>query len=273
MESLGIDFAEFLAGFSREDHDSLVVLTLAPDQAATWASNLTSPIRRCYITDEALEAAIARTGRSRSEIITSKLPSPGSVMSGDFGEFIAAFYLASREEVARVRDPIKWRYKNDASKPAPYSDVVQFVLPSWPVESSQDKIVCAEVKAKATKGGPRPIEEAIKGSEKDRNGRLAKTLVWLKALALDPGLAGVEVALVERFIRAIDHPDYVREFVGVAIVSSELTAEEIGGPDKDIEGIGLIVIAVPELKTTYTKVFERVATSADDAQLKKSVKA
>ncbi len=137
-------------------------------------------------------------------------------MSGDFGEIFASFYFASKSRPGHVLDPVKWRYKNDRTRAAPKSDVVQLLLPSWPTPPSNDTVLCAEVKAKATSGDFNPIERALEGSRQDREGRLTKTLLWLKELATSPGLETMEVAHLDRFIQATDHPEYIREFKAVA---------------------------------------------------------
>lgn len=184
-------------------------------------------------------------------------------MSGDFGEILASFYFASKARPAEVPDPIKWRYKNDRTQPTPKSDVVQFLLPSWPTPSSEDTVLCAEVKTKATSGNSSPIANALEGSRLDREGRVAKTLVWLKELAISPGLETMEIGHLDRFIQAIDHPEYVREFKAVAIISTEFVVDETAAVDSEPDGCSLIVISVPNLKDTYTVVFDAAAASAD----------
>jgi helicase len=46
------------------------------------------------------------------------------------------------------------------------------MLPHWPVPSTDDSLVCAEVKAKATPGSWAPLGAAITGMNKDRTSRL-----------------------------------------------------------------------------------------------------
>jgi hypothetical protein len=224
---------------------------------------LCGPFRRCYITDGQLYADVTRTGATGSVVVQTKIPDPGSVMSGDFGEILASFYFASKSRPVDVLDPVKWRYKNDRTKAAPKSDVVQLILPSWPVPSSQDTVTCAEVKAKATSGDSKPIESALQGSRQDREGRLTKTLLWLKELATSPGLETVEITHLDRFIQATDHPEYIREFTAVAVISAEFVADETATVTNAPEGCSLIVISVPNLKATYTAVFDEVLVSAD----------
>ena len=73
-------------------------------------------------------------------------------MAGDFGEILVMLYHAALEQPTEILGPKKWRLKQDRTKPAPYSDVVHFVVPSWPQSSDQDRILCSEVKTKSTAG-------------------------------------------------------------------------------------------------------------------------
>jgi hypothetical protein len=52
-------------------------------------------------------------------------------MSGDFGEIVAYLYLAGSEG-GGVVGPKRWRLKEDRTKSAPCSDVVQLVFSNWP---------------------------------------------------------------------------------------------------------------------------------------------
>jgi len=197
-------------------------------------------------------------------IAAAKIPDPGSVMSGDFGEIITAFYLAARSRPATWIDPVRWRYKADRRKAAPYSDVVQMLLPWWPQSSAEDRIVCAEAKAKATRGPFDPIGAAAVGSAMDRGGRLVNTLEWLKAKALTDGSDVVELAQLERFIRAVDHPQASWDFRAVAIIDSSFVDDEIAkGTAPTGAECALIVISVPELKKRYTELFDAIVASAD----------
>lgn len=162
-------------------------------------------------------------------------------------------------------DPVRWRYKADRTKAAPYSDVVQMVLPEWPESSANDRIVCAEVKAKATKGSFDPIMAAGAGSAADRGGRLVNTLEWLKDKALTEGSDVVQIAQLDRFIHAIDHPEASREFCAVAVIDSEFVDDEIARGTAPDEGeCALIVISVPELKRRYVELFDAIVASAEE---------
>ncbi|WP_328324426.1 hypothetical protein OHA70_33280 [Kribbella sp. NBC_00382] len=262
MKELGVDLAEVKIAFEQVQDEPFVLIKVSAEAAGQWAELLGVPARRCYLTDEALAANAERTGYSRSEIVKAKTPDAGSVMAGDFGELVTAFFLAAREHPVEVNDPKKWRLKQDRLKAAPYSDVVQFILHDWPTPSADDRLICAEVKTKSTNGASTPIASAIADSQKDREGRLAKTLLWLKARGLGEALGSVDIEQLDRFINAVDHPPATREFHAVVVICSSLVDAEIA----DVQGPGdecaLVVISVPDLKSNYQALYEAIVASA-----------
>lgn len=264
MQELGIDLAEVQKFFVEESDDPFLLINVPNGATPAWAEMLGVPARRCYIADDRLAENAERTNRPRGEIVAAKLPDPGAVMAGDFGEILAALFLASREHPAVVRDPKKWRLKQDRAKAAPYSDVVQFLLPDWPTPSSEDRLVCAEVKTKSTSGGSKPVASAIADSVRDREGRLVKTLAWLKERSLGEELGTVDLQQIDRFIEAIDHPPAAREFRAVAVICSSLVATEIDGVEAPQDGATtLVVISVPDLKVNYEGVYAAIAAQAE----------
>jgi hypothetical protein len=260
---LGLDLGVFAASFL-EVHDVPFVLIRADvSECEKWAEILGVPARRCYISDARLQARAAAAKVDAAEIAAAMIPDPGSVMSGDFGEILVAFYLAARSLPAVAIDPLRWRYKADRTKSAPYSDVVQMFLPTWPEASFEDRIVCAEVKAKATSGSFDPIEAARTGSALDRRGRLVNTLAWLKDKALTDGSETVDVDQLSRFIRATDHPAALWEFCAVAVIDASMVDDEVAKistevDDPEASECALIVISVPELKKRYTELFKEI---------------
>lgn len=257
MRDLGIDTATLVSWFA-EEHESPYVFVRVPDEhAAAWVDVLGVPIRRCYIDDALLEDRAAATGRPKSELVAAKLPDRGSIMSGDFGEILVFLYHAAVEPGIELIGPKKWRLKQDRTKPAPYSDVIHFVLPHWPEASTEDRILCSEVKTKATSGQHTPISSAIDDCQKDRTSRLAKTLVWLKERALHEDFGTTTVAHIDRFIKATDHPEAQKQFRAVAVVCASLVNDEFAdAPDDEPAGYTVVVIAVPDLKQHYEEVFD-----------------
>lgn len=260
---LGLDLDVFAATFVKVSDTPFLVIQALAASGQAWVELLGVPARRCYISDNKLVERAQAANVTGSAIAAALIPNPGAVMSGDFGEILTAFYLAAQARPAVVIDPARWRYKADRRKAAPGSDVVQMVLPQWPASSAEDRIVCAEAKAKATRGGFDPIEMALRGSTTDRGGRLVNTLEWLKDKALTDGSDLVEIAQLNRFIRAIDHPKASWEFCAVAIIDSSLVSDEIAKGAAPTDECALIVISVPELKERYTELFDAIVAGAD----------
>lgn len=261
-----MDFEAFKSIFLTIQTSPFMVVEVDAASASAMASELGVPIRRCYISDDMLHGRMASTSVSAAEIIGAKLPNRGSTMAGDFGEILTALFQAASEHPAEVIDPFKWRLKQDRTKPAPHSDVVQMVLPHWPAASPADRIICSEVKTKSTRRNSRPIETAIADSMKDSSRRLIKTLIWLKERALDTGLSTVSVEQLERFINAVDYPVAKREFRAVAVIAASFVADElVGVVAPPASERALIVISVPDLKLNYELVYDAAMLSADEA--------
>ncbi len=257
VDDLGFELETALAWFPHVVEEPYVLVKVDAEHVAAWSGALGVAVRRCYLSDELILVRAGDLGAEPKDIIAAALPDPGSTMSGDFGEILVFFYQASRELPQAVFGPRKWRLKQDRTKPAPHSDVVQFVLPHWPTPSGDDALLCSEVKTKATNGTFKPIKEAIKDSEKDRISRLAKTLVWLREKALLQDIDGVDIAMLERFIRATDHPAALRRFRAIAVISSNIIDQQLGDAPTEIpDDYTVVVISVPELKATYESVFE-----------------
>jgi hypothetical protein len=161
-----------------------------------------------------------------------------------------------------VRDPKKWRLKQDRTKPAPQSDVVQFLVPQWPSASDADALVCAEVKTKSTKSASSPVAKAITDSKKDQEGRLVKTLQWLRERSMTEDLGTVDDALIDRFLKPIEHPPARHDFKAVVVICSTLVEDELKSmtaplPDK----AALVVISVDQLKDHYEALYQAVAAA------------
>ncbi len=265
MRELGLDTATLASWFAYEQQSPYVLVRVSDAHSAAWADVLGVPVRRCYIDDALLDDRAAATGRTKSELVAAKLPDRGSTMAGDFGEILVFLYHAAVEPGVELIGPKKWRLKQDRTKPAPYSDVVHFVLPHWPEASTDDRILCSEVKTKSTNGDSTPISAAIADCEKDRTSRLAKTLVWLKERALHEDLGSTSVAHLERFTKATDHPLAQKQFRAVALICASLVDDELAeAPEEQPTDHTVVVIAVPDLKRRYEEVFDAVhATVAE----------
>lgn len=265
MRDLGIDITAISPWFIPEHDAPFALVRVSNEHAAAWTDVLGIPVRRCYIDDNLLEKRARAVGRSRAELLAAKLPERGSIMAGDFGEILVFLYQAAQEPTLEIVGPKKWRLKEARTRSASHTDVVQFALPHWPQASEDDQILCSEVKTKSTAGNSSPIRSAIADCEKDRTGRLAKTLVWLRERALHEDLGTTTINHLERFINAIDHPEARKRFRAVAVVCTSLVDQElVHAPQQQPSDYSVVVIAVPNLKQQYEKVFGAVhATVAD----------
>lgn len=260
MNDLGLDLEQVRTWFPHEHEAPYVLIRVSPENAAVWAGLIGLPVRRCYVTDSLLQQSAARRGVPEVDVVAAKLPDAGSIMSGDFGEIVVYLYQGVQALPETALGATKWRLKQDRTKPAPHSDVVHLVLPSWPVSSDQDTILCAEVKAKATNRVFSPIREAIKDVTKNPTSRLARTLTWLRERALTEDLGDLTLAHLERFINATEHPEAKKHFRAVAVVCAGLLEAELAdAPTVVNPEYTVVVIAVPNLHATYTSVFAAAA--------------
>jgi len=263
MNELGIDVQEVIPWFCPAQVNPYTLVRVSDQDAQAWAESLGLAVRRCYISDELLTDRAQSLGCTPSTILSAALPDPGSTMAGDFGEILVYIYGASKEHPSVAFGPKKWRLKQDRTKPAPHSDVLHFVLPTWPMSSADDRIICSEVKTKSTSGASNPISSAIADSAKDRTSRLARTLVWLRERAILGDLGDVNIEHLERFINATDHPKARKEFRAVAIICTSLLADELpDAPHESPSEYSVVIIAVPNLYDVYSSVYEKALESA-----------
>lgn len=270
MNELGLNLSQVPTWFPHERERPYTLVRVSAANANGWEGALRDAVRRCYLSDDMLrnraqelKEELKGTFESRqAEVISSKLPDPSATMAGDFGEILIYAYQAAKALPRATIGPKKWKLKETRTKAAPYSDVVQFILPSWPIPSAQDEVLCAEVKLKSTASDFNPIQVALEGCKKDRTSRLSKTLEWLKDRAISENLGEVQLAHLNRFIHAIDHPAAIKRFRAVAVICENLVntdlsnAPQLMSPDYE-----LVVVAVPNLHAVYNAVFEAAKAS------------
>lgn len=266
MNEIGFDTTQALPWFPHEQEAPFTLVRVSDEHVRAWQDALGIPLRRCYVTDALIEERVTATGSAKSQIVAAKLPDHGATMAGDFGEILVYLYQASKEHPQAPVGPKKWRLKQDRTKPAPYSDVIHFVLPTWPTPSDQDALLCAEVKTKSTNGNSTPIQSAIEDCNKDRTSRLAKTLVWLKERAITEDLGAITIQHLERFINATDHPVHTRRFRAVAVVCASLLDQELqAAPTQASYDYEVVVISVPQLKQVYEAAFKAAHQSVAES--------
>lgn len=273
-DDLGFDFARAAPWFPHDQERPYVLVRVSDEHAKSWADMLGLAVRRCYVSDSIVTVKAKEHGVDETEIIAARMPDAGATMAGDFGEILVYLYQSAKELPIAAFGPKKWRLKQDRTKPAPHSDVLHFVLPSWPKASDKDVLLCSEVKTKSTKSKFNPINAAIGDSARDRTSRLARTLVWLRERALVESLGDVQIAHLERFINATEHPEAKKRFRAVAVVCKSLVDVELQqAPTFEALDYTVVVIAVPDLKRTYSAVFDAAKKAAPQERSPKSVPA
>lgn len=256
MSDLGLEFRDTVAWFPTETHPTHLFIRVTEEQAKAWPAELALAMRRCYITDTVVDTQAAKNTLPPTSVIAAGLPDPGATMAGDFGEILVYFLQGAGVLPKSAIGLKKWRLKQDRLKPAPYSDVVHLVLPTWPSPSTGDALLCSEVKTKSTDGDSEPIKSAIEDCEKDRTTRLAKTLLWLRDRAITGSAEGASIAQLNRFIEAAGLPAAEKKFQAVSVVCESLVDGELADiPAQASSEFTVVVVAVPDLKNTYTAVF------------------
>jgi hypothetical protein len=263
LEELGLQQNVVLSWFAAQQGQQYTLVSVSPAVVATWAVVLRDAFRRAYISDQLLDQRAEVTQSPRAAILAAKLPNTGSVMSGDFGEIVGYLYLGAQPQGGVPIGPKRWRLKQDRTKSAPFTDVVQFILPQWPVASDADRVVCAEVKAKATASTFRPIGDAIAGSQLDSTSRLSRTFVWLRERSLlGDDIGAITLPQLQRFIDATDFPPYARQFHAIAVICTSLIANELTFVPTTIpQNCALVILSIPNLRETYTAVYQAVQDS------------
>jgi hypothetical protein len=264
VHELGFDLPELESIVDAYDEPLYLHVSIGEGSESEWIDQLATTFRRCYISDERLKEAESRTGRTRRELLEAVLPDRGSVMAGDFGEILAAVGQAVLEMPEPLLMAKKWRYKASRHASAPYSDVVQFSLPSAPKFSANDRVLCAEVKTKSTNGTSSPIRSAIADSGKDRAGRLGKTLVWLRDRSHFEDLGSVTFDVLQRFINVADNLPSTRVYYAIAVISADLAEYELEELPSDGYPDGrLVIVKVSDLKSIYERIYDFLLLNAD----------
>ncbi len=255
-EALGIAPEAVAEWFSADASRAYTLTRMSPEHAQNLPGSFAMALRRSYVDDETLRSLSSDPSPTIQDLIGARLPDPGSTMAGDFGEILTLAYFLAVKASDHPFGPLKWRLKQDRRQPVPHSDLLLFVVPAWPIADEHDSMICAEVKTKSTRSAATPIAEAIRDSQKDRTGRLAKTLVWLQERSMFESIGGLEKAVLDRFCHASEYPPANRQFAAVAVVDEGLVEDEIAVvPDLPTD-TSLVVIVIPQLLATYTAVFE-----------------
>jgi hypothetical protein len=237
-----------------------LLIKLKPKQRAIFLSKLPTRYRKCYITDTRIEELLSAHKKklAAKEIIHSKIPDPGSVMAGEFGEITSYFALKGKYLPLKLIGPPKWRWKIDRNKALMFTDIVMFHRNITP--SEKDLIVLAEVKTKSTKQNRNPIQEALDGLQKDYVSRLARTLSWLRDIFISVEPNTEKIEYLDRFINSQEdkYGKYSKHYKAVAVIDSSFLdgALKDDMEDPDVDGdCEVVVIAIDDLKDLYESVY------------------
>lgn len=241
------------------------------------------PFRRAYITDEKLDKIEAKKQNPRTDIIKRRLPDPGDVMSGDFGE-ILTFYMATELWSPEVNyTPMKWRFKDDPKKASPKTDVILFqFINDVEHPDANDKLITYEAKAHATavtgkykmhkqkkaityKDGKDVCSfvDAIFDADKDRASRVGESIIYLKNHAEnndDDELMNVLLRFENGYSNS-----YKAEYNAVAIIESTDLANQIARMPADLlttfPDITLYCMPIKDLQNVYERVYSQLETT------------
>lgn len=249
--------------FFEKTNNGYLILKLKAEQRDAFLSIIPQEYRKCYITDKKIEELLStHSGKvSAKKIIQSKIPDPGSVMAGEFGEITAYFVLMGKYLPLKLFAPKKWRWKIDRNKALPFTDIIMFHINKKP--SDEDLIMSAEVKTKSTKHTKNPIQQAVKGVQNDNISRLARTLRWLKDIHTSVEPNPVKIEYLDRLINSQEdkYGKYTKHFKAVAVIDSSFLdndlKEEIEDPDMDGD-FEIIVISIDTLKEVYEDTYKEM---------------
>lgn len=243
------------------------------------------PFREAYIEEAKLVNIINTYGTKRAEEISERLPAPGDVMSGDFGE-ILSFYLACQiwSQNANVF-PMKWRLKDKKKAASPYTDIILFELQDPSIPSPNDSMITYEVKTRATPLGNTTYKmhkrksyitykdgklectfiEAVFDANKDAVERAAETIPYLKIRCKDLDLSDL-YSKIDRFSQGAK-VSYKKEHNAVAVIDTSSLTEQVSRIPVDLFTAHPFVtnvycVPIENLKAIYENIYNNMPNNA-----------
>jgi len=253
---------DILTHFSRNDKEDMIVYKIKEEELDDFINKLTDGFRNCYIFDSELKKQAKTLNKTQSEFLENYiLPDIGNVKSGDFGEMLSYHVIIEkyREKGILLSGPKKWRWK-DRNKPAPHSDVILFHISDSKKPSSDDLLITAESKMKATNSKSHRVQDAIDGAIKDKLSRMVKTLIWLNERYARNGQIKSKNNLA-RFMDPSTYGTYQKIHKAIAIIDSEFEKEDIDKYISNEECIVVIVFSIKKLLEGYEKTFDNIINS------------
>lgn len=261
----------------------IVLYTFDDTKTDAFVTECLIPFRSAYLSDEKLDKIDAKKQNSRKDIINRRLPDPGDVMSGDFGE-ILTYYMATELWSNDVNyKPLKWRFKDDPKKASPKTDVVLFrFVNDVNHPDTNDKLITYEAKAHA-----KPISgkykvhvqkpsitykdgkdcctfvDAVFDADRDRASRAAESIIYLKNKAEDMD-DDEFMEVLKRFEDEYSVP-YDTQYNAVAIIESTDIDNQINRMPRDLmmtfPDITLYCLPIKNLQQVYEAVFSQLETT------------
>jgi len=264
----------------------IVLFVFDDSKTTSFLKDCLLPFRRAYIEDSKLDKIVANNSNGkdpvlyRKDAINRRIPDPGDVMSGDFGE-ILTYYMAIEiwSKHSNVR-PKKWQLKDDKKKASPKTDVVLFhLVKDIDHPDENDMMITYEAKAHADpisgkyevhKQKPRitykdgkdkcSFVDAVFDADKDRASRAAESIIYLKTRAEDLEMNEL-CAILQRFEKDYSVA-YQTEHNAVAIVESTDLANQIARMPADLmtvfSDISLFCLPIKNLKSVYTQLYKQL---------------
>lgn len=262
---------------------SIVLYVFDEAKTVSFVTECLLPFRRAYLSDEKLDFLESKKQNPRTDIINRRLPDPGCVMSGDFGE-ILTYYMATELWSPQVNyKPMKWRFKDDSKKSSPKTDVVVFHLVNDVNHPEiKDKVITYESKTRATqisgtykthkhksaityKDGKKQCTfvDAVFDADHDRASRAAESIIYLKNKAEDSN-DDEFMSVLKRFDKGFTVP-YETEFYAVAIVESSDLDNQIARIPADLmttfPDIILYCMPIKDLEKVYEDIYSKLGTT------------
>ena len=255
-------------------------------KATAFVQDCLVPFRDAYLSEEKLQSLTMKYGTTRADEIKERIPDPGEVMSGDFGE-ILSFYLAREIWVPEANIfPMKWRFKDKKKAPSNYTDIILFKLSDVNAFNPDDAMYTFEVKTRATaisststykvhkkkayityKDGKKEctLLEAVCDANKDAIERAAETIPYLKTRCKDLDLDEL-YHQINRFSNPVAHP-YLKEHHAVAVIDSDHLSIQLSNLPSDLLSAHPLVkrvycVPIASLRQRYEEVFSNIITNA-----------
>ncbi len=244
----------------------IVVFDFDDTKAEDFITDCIIPFRNAYISDEILNRSVDNNISTREEAIGDILPTEAKIKSGEFGEILMCYLAQKFLAPAANIVPLKWRWKENRDQPSHLTDVILLKCAYANNPQTTDYIYTVEVKSAATpikQGSPKsPINDAIEDALKDKNGRTAKTIIYLRQQYINRE----EIDNAKKTKRFEDGVSVTyNRFINAAIVveknslphhTDSLTEES--KKTMKTENIGLFAVPLNNLKKIYENLYSRI---------------